>query len=86
MPPVGIFYLVPPFHCTLKSEATQGTSHSSEHDWAALAQGLSQVGPKSWRLPVGAETTSGDMETWNSCFKTKYGNLVHIGFSKCVRK
>lgn len=86
MPPVGTSYLVPPFHCTLKLEATQGASDSGEHDWAALAQCRPQVGPKGWRLPAGAETTSGDMETWNSCFTTKYGDPVHIGFSKCIRK
>ena len=53
---------------------------------AAFVQCLSQVRPISLRLLAESETTLGSMEAWNSCFKTKYGTLVHIGFSKCIRK
>lgn len=53
---------------------------------AALAQGLSQVGPISLRLLAWSEVTSGNTKAWKLGFKTKCGNSVDIGFSKCIRK
>lgn len=51
-----------------------------------FAQCLSQVGPRSSSLLAGAEATLGSMKVWKLGFKTKCGNSVDTGFSKCIRK
>lgn len=52
----------------------------------AFAPCLSHVGPIISRLVAGTGTSLGSIKAWKLGFKTKCGDSVDTGFSKCIRK